>query len=222
MATIRENMAETASARSNVYGFLAHVYRMEPDEALIREIRKPDFSKVLAGIGVALGDEFQDSPPDQLAEDLAIEYTRLFIGPGPRISPHESLHVESHDAAENDFWGPQTVKVKRFIEATGLDYGEDFSGLPDHISAEFELMQKLADRESQSWSEGEENAASWCQNVQKRFFTEHLIKWVPEFCDKVVENANLRFFSQMAAVTKDFMELERENLADRGSKDVLN
>ena len=222
MATIRENMAETASARSNVYGFLAHVYRMEPDETLIREIRKPDFSKVLSGIGFALGDEFQDSPPDQLAEDLAIEYTRLFIGPGPRISPHESLHVESHDASENDFWGPETVQVKRFVEATGLDYSEKFSGLPDHISAEFELMQKLAEKESQAWSDGDESAANWCQNVQRRFFTEHLVNWIPGFCDKVVENAELSFFRQMAAVTRDFVELERESLADRDSKDVLN
>lgn len=222
MGSIRENMAEAASARSNVYGFLAHVYRMEPDEALIREIRKPDFSKVLSAIGFALGEEFQENPPDQLAEDLAIEYTRLFIGPGPRISPHESLHLVAADASENALWGRETVQVKRFVEAAGLNYDEGFSGLPDHISAEFELMQKLAERESQAWSEGEENAAGSCQNAQKQFFTEHLIKWIPVFCDKVMENTELTFFHQMAAVTKDFMELERENLADRDSKDVLN
>ena len=222
MGSIRENMAETAGARSNVYGFLARVYRMEPDETLIREIRKPDFSKILSAIGFALGEEFQESPPGQLAEDLAIEYTRLFIGPGPRISPHESLHVVAADASENAFWGRETVEVKRFVEATGLDYGEDFSGLPDHISAEFELMQKLAERESQAWSQGEEDTASRCQNVQTRFFTEHLIKWVPGFCDKVTENAELSFFRQMAAVTKDFMELERESLGDRGLKELLN
>ena len=222
MGTIRENMAETAGARSNVYGFFAHVYRMEPDEALIREIRKPDFSKVLSGIGFALGEEFHENPPDQLAEDLAIEYTRLFIGPGPRISPHESLHVESQDASENDFWGPATVQVKRFVEAAGLDYEEGFSGLPDHISAEFELMQKLAEKESQAWSNGDETAADQCQNAQRRFFAEHLCKWVPGFCDKVMENAELTFFRQMAAVTKDFMELERESLAERGSNDTLN
>ena len=124
METARQDKAETAVARSNVYGLLASVFRAEPTVALIRELQSPGFLAAFSVLGLSLGDEFHDTAPDQLAEDLALEYTRLFIGPGPRISPHESLHVELGNISENALWGPQTVEVKRFIEATGLSYDD--------------------------------------------------------------------------------------------------
>ena len=121
MGTARNDMTETATARSNVYGLLANVFRAEPTVALIREMQSPGFAAAFSELGLGWGNEFLDASPEQLAEDLALEYTRLFIGPGHRISPHESLHVELGNISENAMWGPQTVEVKRFIEATGLE-----------------------------------------------------------------------------------------------------
>ena len=118
MGIARNELAATAKARANVYGLLASVYRAEPSVALIREIKSPQFSGVFSELGFPLGGAFHNRPSDDLAADLAQEYTRLFVGPGPRISPHESLHVEMGAASENMLWGRQTVAVKRFIEAT--------------------------------------------------------------------------------------------------------
>jgi len=87
-----------------------------------------------------------------LAEDLAVEFTRLFIGPGPHISPHESVNTETHDVKEAALWSAQTVKVKKFIEAAGLEYDDSFSGMPDHVTAELEFMQRLAAKEAEAWA----------------------------------------------------------------------
>lgn len=209
-----DELASTARARASVYELLAAVFRAEPSVAMIRELQSPPISHVLADLGFPLGGAFAERPPDILAEELALEFTRLFIGPGPRISPYESLHLDMGSASENMLYGRQTVAVKRFIEATGLRYDDAFSGLPDHISAEFELMGKLAEREGRSWSSGDEEDASWFRDAQRRFLKEHIHAWVPRFCDKVVRMARQPFYRQIAEVTIAFLDFERAGLAD--------
>jgi len=164
-------------------------------------------------MGASLGDEFYRKPIPLLTESLAIEYTRLFIGPGSHISPHESVFVNV-DGSEGGLWGEKTVEVKKFIETAGFDYLPDFSGLPDHIGAELEFMQKLAETEAHLWSDCEAERADWCLKVQKKFVDEHLSKWVPDFCEKVIEKAEMPFYTEMAKVTRSFIEFECDGLAD--------
>lgn len=214
MGAARNELAALAKARADIYGLLAAVFRAEPTVALIREIKSPAFSSMLSELGFPLGGAFQERPSSDLAADLALEYTRLFIGPGPRISPHESLHVEMGGASENMLWGRKTVAVKRFIEATGLEYDDSFSGLPDHISAEFELMAKLAERESTSWSAGDEQDASWCREAQREFLDEHILAWVPRFCNKVIAVAEHPFYRELAELTVAFLGFEHTDLGN--------
>lgn len=215
MGKTREELAATAKARADVYRLLATVFRAEPTVALVGEFRSEAFSDALADLGFPLDGAFHERPVDEIAEDLAIEYTRLFIGPGHRISPHESVHLDMGRASENMLWSRQTVAVKRFIEATGLQYDDAFSGLPDHISAEFEFMANLAERESRSWQEGDEEDASWFSETEQRFLREHLLAWVPRFCERVIAMAELPFYRRMAETTIAFMDFEQLGLGDQ-------
>jgi TorA maturation chaperone TorD len=212
MASARKDMAETAASRSNVYGLLAAVFRAEPSAAFLAQVKSPEFAKVLRSLDLSLGDDFQDTPCDQLAEGLAVEFTRLFIGPGPHISPHESMNMEFDNPMEGTLWGPQTVKVKRFIEAAGLEYDESFGGMPDHVSAELEFMQRLARKEAEAWEEPNEEFATNILRIEKRFLDEHLSRWISRFCDKVIETSELPFYQGFAEVTKSFLEYEGKTL----------
>jgi TorA maturation chaperone TorD len=216
MATARSDMADLATARANVYGMLADVFRAEPSEAFLYHLKGPEMSGALKALGVSLEDMLGDSSPDRLAEDLAVEYAKLFIGPGPRLSPHESLHVDS-GCGGNDFWGEETVQVKKFMEAAGVAVDESFTGMPDHISAELEFMQMLAVQEASYWAKGKEGSARSIKRVQQRFFDDHLSQWIPGFCHKVIEQAELPYFKTMAELTKDFIDLERTSL---GGQDI--
>ncbi len=218
MATDREIQSAKAAGRSSIYGLLATIFREAPTEALIGELQSPAYQETLTGLGLTLGERFNETAPADLIGDLAREYTQLFIGPGPRISPHESIHVEI-DGAQGGLWGKRTVEVKKFIESTGLEYDPSFSGLPDHISAELELMQKLGEREAEAWDQGDEKVATWFGNVQRRFYSEHLTAWVPAFCDKVIERAELPFYSEFAKVIQGFLEYEGEQLFDAEATD---
>ncbi len=205
MGTARKKKADTAMARSHVYGLLATIFRAEPTAALLKELKDPRFSGVFSDLGLDLGDEFHQKPEAELVEELAVEYTRLFIGPGPHVSPHESVHKEVDGGGRGSLWGEDTVRVKKFIETAGLEYEPDYTGIPDHVSVELEFLQKLADRESTAWSEGDTEGALYCRKIEKMFLEDHLSKWVPRFCDKVMAQAELPFFGKMAKLTKGFI-----------------
>lgn len=210
MDTARKNdKAEMARARANVYSLLAHVFRAEPSEDFLSNLKGPEFSDALEALGTSPLGVFQNTPPGRLAEDLAIEFSKLFIGPGPRLSPHESLHVEN-GCGGNEYWGEGTVRVKKFMAAAGLEVADEFSGMPDHISAELEFMQLLAEQEATYWTDDNIEAAGNITLVQQRFFDEHLSQWVPQFCDKIVDQAELPFFKEMAELTKGFVAFEQD------------
>jgi TorA maturation chaperone TorD len=212
----RDDMAETAAARSSVYGLLATVFRAEPNKAFIKQLKDPGLADLFAGLGVSFGGDFLDTPDDQLdrlEEDLAVEFCTLFIGPGDFFSPHESVHVvDLRGEPKASMWGEETVQVKKFIETAGLEYEDLFPGNPDHISAELEFMERLTRREAEVWTDGERELALDCLKIQKKFFVEHLDTWVPALCEKIAVKTEHPFFKGMAQVTKGFLEFERENL----------
>jgi TorA maturation chaperone TorD len=214
MKTENRKHAELAEQRINVYGFLARIYEKEVTPEFLQEVRTPSILGVLTQFGADLGDDFLSRPADELTEDLAVEYTRLFLGPGKHLPPHESIHHERDDGDWGTFWGASTVEVKKFIETAGLQYRDDFKDMPDHISVEFEFMQKVIERERTAWEEGDGDAALYCLKMEKMFIDDHLHRWVPRFCGKVAEDAQLSFYREMAKLTKGFVELEKESIDD--------
>ena len=201
-----------ARQRSDIYGLLAMVYRKEVNSEFLEQIKDPRFLGVLSDLGIQFDDEFLQKPEKELLEDLAIEYTRLFLGPGKHISPHESIHHEKDNSKWGQLWGDSTVEVKKFIETTGLEYQTDYKGLPDHISVELEFMQQLTLREEQAWGDSEADGAAYYRKIEEKFIIEHLMPWIPVFCDKIMQEAELPFYRGLAAFTREFIQFEQNEI----------
>ncbi|MEJ1297413.1 MAG: molecular chaperone TorD family protein [Candidatus Sedimenticola sp. (ex Thyasira tokunagai)] len=212
MGTDWKESANSATSRSGVYGLLTTVFREEPTEAFINDLRGPRLSGVFSEMDVDLGESFFADPESTVAEALAVEFTRLFIGPGRHISAHESIFTEV-DGDSGSLWGAKTVEVKKFIETTGIDYEAGFSGLPDHVSVELEFMHKLSEWEADKWLHGDRKSAEYCQSVQRMFLEKHLLCWLPQLCDAVMDQAEMPFYRAMAELTKSYIELERQDMA---------
>ena len=208
----KADTAIMARQRSDIYGLLAMVYRQEVNSEFLEQIKDPRFLGVLSDLGIQFDDDFLQKPEKELLEDLAVEYTRLFLGPGKHISPHESIHHEKDNSKWGQLWGDSTVEVKKFIETTGLEYQTDFKGLPDHISVELEFMQQLTLREEQAWEDADTEGAAYCRNIEEKFIEEHLIPWVPEFCEKIMQETELPFYRDLAALTRNFIEFEKAEM----------
>ncbi len=206
----KDEQAAVARQRSNVYGLLATVFGHEVNSELLQQIKDPQFLGVLSNMGLELESDFFEKPEAELLEDLAVEYAWLFLGPGKHISPHESIHHQRSDGDWGQLWGKSTVEVKNFIESAGLDYKEAYTGLPDHISVELEFMQQVTLREEQALSEGDQEGVLYCLKMEKKFIEEHLMCWIPAFCEKVVSRAEQPFYREMAALTRNFIEFEKE------------
>jgi len=208
-----------AGNRSNIYGMLALVYRQEMSSDLLKQVKGTQFLEILTDLeaeGTEEIDAFLQKPEAELLEDLAVEYTRLFLGPGKHISPHESVHHQQDDGQWGKLWGASTAKVKKFVESTGLTYSEDFKGLPDHIAVELEFMQQLTLREEQAWMNADADAAVSCRQTEKKFIEGHLVRWIPDFCKNVMQQAELPFYRALAALTRSFIEFEIQEMNRNG------
>ena len=208
-----KDRAEQAQQRSSIYGFLARVYRKELTSEMLAQIKAPSFKEVLSDLEVKLGDEFFSVSDKELIENLAVEYTRLFLGPGRHISPHESIHYERDDGDWGNLWGASTVEVKKFVESLGLKYKESDTSIPDHISVELELMQKIIEKEKQAWSMKNVKDALHYLKIEKMFMEDHLSKWIPQFTDKIINEAEMSFYREMAGITAKFVDIEAEEIS---------
>jgi TorA maturation chaperone TorD len=210
--TEMHSMKEQAENRSNIYGLLATIYRQEMTSNLLKQITDPQFMGVLSNLGIELNNGFMKRPEHELLKDLAVEYARLFLGPGKHISPHESVHHQRDDGQWGQLWGLSTAELKKEIESAGLSYQAEYTGLPDHISVVLEFMQQVTLAEEKAWADGNRNLALVCLEKENEFIEEHLARWVPIFCEKVIKEAELSFYREMAGLTQKFLEFEKEEI----------
>ena len=77
-------------------------------------------------------------------------------------------------------------------------------------------MGHVTQREGLAWAENDEDRAQYCREIEKLFFDEHLINWVPIFCEKITSEAELSFYGDIALMTKSFIEFEKEELGREG------
>jgi TorA maturation chaperone TorD len=205
-----ERMAETARQRSQLYGFLAALYRHEPTADFLHQLRQPAFSKALSDAGCHLESDVFDRPEDELAEELAVEFTGLFIGPGKHVSPHESVH---RDTGGGQLWSEATGEVMSFINRCGFAFSPEYLGLPDHISVEMEFMEALVAREAGAWGQNDPGKATQFLKLEKDFIDNHLGRWIPRFCRQVMALADQSFYGKIADLTAAFVESENKDMA---------
>jgi TorA maturation chaperone TorD len=197
-------MDVTAENRSYSYGFLSIVYLQEPTMEFIKSLRESNILDVLNKSDLRFDKKINNDVSDKHLNDLVLEYTRLFIGPGKHISPYESVYRDNEDA----LWSETTVEVKNFIESLGLEYSCNWSGLPDHIGVELEFMQRLTCQEKEAWAQEDKKQAIRYLEFEKRLIDEHLSQWVPIFCNKVKEEARTAFYREMAELTRQFIDFD--------------
>ena len=203
-----EELARMAKERNGLYSLLAAVFREKMSGGLLNQLLAPDFLSMMAEVGIDTSDLTDLVPDDDFQEDLFLEFSRLFFGPGKHASPYESVYR----GAGGTLWGPETSAVKKFIEQAGFAYEEAFHGLPDHISVELEFMAHLTGLEADAWQAGDKDKAINCIHFQKEFMDRHLSTWVGAFANRVAELAEMPLYPQLATLICDFVEAENQEL----------
>lgn len=146
-------------------------------------------------------------PPEDNSSELALAYTRLFLGPQkPLVYPYESVHIEGQ------LGGITCDQVKRCYAEAGLKMSTTQHQLPDHISVELAFMAYLAAQEEQDTAQ----AQTWRQK-QRRFLLDHLARWLPSFWQKIENSAAHPYYHEAACTLRMLVEgdLKRSTVTKR-------
>lgn len=219
MSATADEWHRQAVSRSNCYGLLALVFRDVPTAEIVAQLTAPPLAEALSQLGHNITQALAGDI-DAVTKRLGEQYTQTFAGPGP----HVSLYASVHHSGEGQLWGDSTVWVKRFIETTGLSFRNNWDSIPDHIAIELELMQRLADHEAElrvqvasaPADEDKQNLIrrlQQCLQVQELFLREHLCKWIPRFCERVLEICPSVFYREVAGLTKTIVLSDVEHMA---------
>lgn len=108
-------------------------------------------------------------------EAVEFSFNRLFVGPQPPLAPpFSSIYLDS----EPYVMGPSTMEVRNIYRLLGLQSPLEGSFPDDHVSLELDAL--LAMDASLEWG-GRPELAS----MRNYFLEQHMLAWIPEFCDGV-------------------------------------
>ena len=162
----------------------------------------PDLAAHARRLGEAFGTEG--------AEDLLLDYTRLFLGPNHIIAkPYGSVWLEQ----DEPLMGESTVAVLSLYQEGGFDIDEGFRELPDHIAAELEFLYLLIFRENEAHQLGKPQDLEIKAALRKRFLAEHLGRWVTRFTTAVREGAETLYYRELAELTDKFINIEAGSIS---------
>jgi len=141
-------------------------------------------------------------------KELVPEYHRLFVGPGELPAPpYESVYREGWTV-----FGESTLEVKRRYEEAGYALEPSFTELPDHVAAELAFMALLTEEEARAWEAQDASAAfSWLVR-ERAFLGDHLTRWLPGFCDRLLASTEVPFYRGLAVSLREFVALDAEQV----------
>ncbi len=199
-----------AVARSSVYGLFQDALTYPDDE--VREALAAGELIELMRKGLALA-EVDFTPSQDLwralgrsaaAEDLAVEYTRLFDAgaSGPPCPLYAGL-----------YGGDRMKKMEeavRFYNHFGVTTSEAQQELPDHLPTQLEFMHYLTYREAEALhAEGD---AGPYRRAQRDFVGRQLDSWIPKLCERLEEHQANDFFLSLFKLLADFLAWEVRQL----------
>ncbi len=147
---------------------------------------------------VLLQSSLLSTEASQLATRLGLEYTRLLrgikqsYGPPP---PYESLY------RENRLMGEATLAVLRHYQQAGYGMLEENVGPQDHLGTELKFMALRCHDEATAWQQAKTTEAMKIRAAQLSFLEHHLLAWVPDYCDRLQQEAQVSFYGAVARLT---------------------
>lgn len=223
-----EEWAAMASSRSELYGFLGAVYCRLPDDKLAESLASEELSSFLSSVsqakdlpvdmsqGLGLIENFiresQEKDKEQLKTALGVERTMLLRGIKPGYGPpppYESIYSSANEKQPNM---AVTVSVKKEYADAGVVLPDDVKDQPDFVGLELDFMRYLTEKEAQAWKQQNRKGAFAFMEKEQTFLIDHILKWIPRFCDIMQEKASLGFYQGIAKLTKGFVVNEASKL----------
>jgi TorA maturation chaperone TorD len=207
---------ELALARSGTFGFLASIYLNAPTTELANRLLEGKLTAsfkpvaLVDEVSVDIKDGFQvlgrfmtnihDKSVNALAEELAVEWTRLFrgvkrgYGPPP---PYESVYGETQRTM-----GRPATEISNLYAEAGAGLSKTLHELPDYIGVELDSLRFMCAKEADAWNTNRIEESTGMLQLEAKLLKEHLAVWVTKFCDVAFEEAKNDFYRAVLKITK--------------------
>lgn len=187
------------NGRAQFYRFLSALFQKEPDETELKRFRAVRFPDGPDTDLVRAGKRFEKAAGNPGKEDIAEDYSRVFLGAGladPAAAfPYESVYTSPKGLIMQDAWS----SMHETLSGSGMTIdSRNADIMEDHISVELEYMAYLA-----------ENAEP---AEQTEFLNLHLMNWVPRFCGDVEKYARTEFYRACAGLLASFIAYDSDQL----------
>lgn len=202
MKELQSDLRQWHRAKADVYRLLSACY-YEPEEAFLEENVFGQLEQALSALdseravdAKSMGAYFLESS----AEDLRIDYTRLFLGPfGIRSKPYGSVYLDG----KNIVMGESTMALLTLYHDGGFHVAENFSEMPDHVAVELEFLYLLNTRLAEIPVEVTERDR--LSRLGRSLLAEHLGQWIIPFTEAMKKGADTDFYRKLADLTQSFI-----------------
>jgi TorA maturation chaperone TorD len=149
----------------------------------------------------------EESESGDLLETLNVEYMWLFVNAFPNLwsPPYESYYREGRTI------GRAAMECLAVYQEMGLAMAEE-GELPDHIVTQLEYLHFLCIAQIGAVEQGDRALRQILSEKKQKFYEQHIIHWVPEFCGRIRSHSRATFYSVMSRLLKNFTILENRSL----------
>lgn len=204
--------------RGQMYALLSRLYRREVGEEYLQELKASRFpaktGNASADEGYRLIARFLSNVHPGSADDLALDFAHTFIGEGmstfSAAYPYESVHTSEKRMLMQD----ARDEVLAIMRSEGVGKRDDYRETEDHIAAELEFMQILAERTVEALRDSDDENAVRLLETQRNFLLDHLVSWVPLLTKDMRSFAQTDLYQGLASLTDGFLETDQEFLEE--------
>lgn len=211
-------LAQDCRMRANYYQFLARLFYEELTDAFIDEFVATqavlpldecadENERAFAQGSNRMLKFLQRRTPDTLTQTRC-DFAHTFLGAGSftkvPISPFESVYA-------ND--GRLIMQESRDVAcalyaAEGLEVQDRYNMPEDHLSFELQYLALLLNRQADALESANDRSAEAYAVRARAFFGDHLLTWVPVFCEEARPLTSTSFYSGLLQTTAAWMALE--------------
>lgn len=204
-----DEISEDLETRTIVYRLLKNLFLKPPSKEILGNLRKLNSFENIGNPDLVGGLEHLRKGADCEKDKLALEHTRLFIGPYKLPAPpYESVYRTK----ERLVMQQPTIEVRKAYLQAGLEVKGIYTSPDDHISAELEFMEYLCDKTASSLKNQDAYETMKHIELQRKFLEEHLNKWIPAFSDDIIKNTKQDFYKGAALLLRGFISSETERM----------
>lgn len=195
--------AQHLGERAEAYAVLSRAFSSEPDAAAVSAFIGFDWDLLLGHSPLA--GLFEDS--EATSPRNRSEFGRMFLGPKKLIAPpYESVYR----SGTRRMGGEHADRMRDLYLSSGIRRDGSTNEPDDFIGFELQFACYLLTAAHMAYESGDESSLEFALQRYHELLFDHLVIWVPAFCEDILDAEPLPFMAACARALAALVKLEEK------------